>query len=253
MASTNTSKLLDKLTTLSGSLDDLETQLEPLLSQSLPDILRDLDRIQQAKLQTLLPYVIYDLVFVYLKTKGIDPRTHPVIGELDRIRGYFDKVSNAEKAETRRTTVDKDAAGRFIKHAIAQARPLPIPGTSTTVDPENSAPVPVKITSKMLQRQQYEEDLKNSKDEDEDDEDLAIIDEDMEEKPTRSSSKNMGKRKAEADADQPMEVTSRKQRRQIDPFPGQPMSESQRQSPSDSSPLSTPDSKKGKRKKPSKK
>lgn len=246
---------------------------------------------------------------VYLKTKGIDPRTHPVIGELVRtitshlsvrltqstFRTEYEDTSIKSPTQKRqrpvrsylstllliltnsslagRTTVDKDAAGRFIKHAIAQARPLPIPGTSTTVDPENSAPVPVKITSKMLQRQQYEEDLKNSKDEDEDDEDLAIIDEDMEEKPTRSSSKNMGKRKAEADADQPMEVTSRKQRRQIDPFPGafwsspldfgssyiyspragQPMSESQRQSPSDSSPLSTPDSKKGKRKKPSKK
>lgn len=58
-----TTKLKTKLATLTSSLDDLEAQLEPLLSQSLPETVLGLETIQQAKLQTLLPYLVYDLIF----------------------------------------------------------------------------------------------------------------------------------------------------------------------------------------------
>ena len=94
-------KIRGKLKTLNESLDELEQKLEPLLAQSLPETLVGLETLQQAKLQVDIPYVVYDLIFsvcfvssftgdiftdyleaVYLKTKGIDPKTHPVIGEL---------------------------------------------------------------------------------------------------------------------------------------------------------------------------
>lgn len=61
--STDTSKYLSKLTVLTTSLDNLESELEPLLSQSLAESLVGLETIQQAKLQTLIPYLIYDLIF----------------------------------------------------------------------------------------------------------------------------------------------------------------------------------------------
>ena len=90
--STDSSKLRSKLTKLGKSLDELESQLEPLFSKSLPETLLALDTIQQAKLQVIIPYVVYDLVFgerapteqtfqtltcslVYLKSRGIDPKT----------------------------------------------------------------------------------------------------------------------------------------------------------------------------------
>jgi exosome complex protein LRP1 len=96
-----THQLKLKLATLSGSLDELEAKLEPLLAQSLPDSLADLESIQQAKLTTVLPYLVYDLIFsasnvslhieanfkyisVYLKSRGIDPKSHPVVSELVR-------------------------------------------------------------------------------------------------------------------------------------------------------------------------
>lgn len=59
----DTDKIKRQLANLSGSLTELETYLEPLLAKSLPETLVGLDTIQQAKLQTVVPYVVYDLVF----------------------------------------------------------------------------------------------------------------------------------------------------------------------------------------------
>ncbi len=96
----SSAKIKARLSALNGSLDELEAQLEPLLTQSLPETLVGLDTLQQAKLQVAIPYLVYDLVFsaftildntyrvsvclapVYLKTRGIDPKTHKVIQEL---------------------------------------------------------------------------------------------------------------------------------------------------------------------------
>lgn len=61
--SADTTKIRSKLTKLDKSLDQLEAQLEPLFAQSLPETLLALDTIQQAKLQAIIPYVVYDLVF----------------------------------------------------------------------------------------------------------------------------------------------------------------------------------------------
>jgi exosome complex protein LRP1 len=60
---TDTTKYRSKLAKLDKSLDELESQLEPLFAQSLPESLLALDTIQQAKLQVIIPYVVYDLVF----------------------------------------------------------------------------------------------------------------------------------------------------------------------------------------------
>lgn len=59
----NTQKVSAKITALESSLDELEAQLEPLFAQTLPETLAGLEKIQQAKLQVALPYLVYDLVF----------------------------------------------------------------------------------------------------------------------------------------------------------------------------------------------
>ncbi len=56
-------KLLARLANLNDSLDDLEDQLEPLLSQTLPESLLPLETIQQVKLNVAIPYLVYDLIF----------------------------------------------------------------------------------------------------------------------------------------------------------------------------------------------
>ena len=87
---------------LSNSLDELEGVLDPLFEQTLQHNLDKLDAIQKAKMSVLVAYVIQDLVMsvyleiyvlftlfmrcveVYLKTKGIDPKTELVTTEMVR-------------------------------------------------------------------------------------------------------------------------------------------------------------------------
>ncbi len=61
--SDDTLKIKRRLSALASSLDELETGLAALLSRSLPELVLGLDTIQQAKLQVVVPYLVYDLVF----------------------------------------------------------------------------------------------------------------------------------------------------------------------------------------------
>ena len=95
-----------------SSLDDLEAGLSTLLLQSLPEVILGLDTIQQAKLQVVIPYLVYDLVFgssqtlsslhtrlpptdtVYSLSK--DKRCRPEIASIDHgARAFFPLVSLA--------------------------------------------------------------------------------------------------------------------------------------------------------------
>jgi exosome complex protein LRP1 len=73
-----------------------------------------------------------------------------------------------------RTEVDKDAAGRFIKHAISQA----MLKSNTTISPTSSS-VPIKVTTKMIARAQYEHTLEKERQEqgEEEEEELQVYDE----------------------------------------------------------------------------
>jgi exosome complex protein LRP1 len=106
---TETAKLKLRLAALASSVNDLEELLDPLFAQSLPESIMALEPMQQAKLQTALPYLVYDLIFsmsssnsscyflhaspVYLKARGMDPRSHPVVSELVRSKTRMDMPS----------------------------------------------------------------------------------------------------------------------------------------------------------------
>ncbi|CAM9562752.1 unnamed protein product, partial [Ectocarpus fasciculatus] len=60
------------------------------------------------------------LFYMFLKTQGVSPSTHPVKSELDRIRGYFGRLKNVGKPPEQRTLkVDQDASRRFINAALS--------------------------------------------------------------------------------------------------------------------------------------
>ncbi|KAI0347978.1 hypothetical protein BDW22DRAFT_1384967 [Trametopsis cervina] len=220
----NINKVAAKISALDQSLDELEAQLEPLFAQTLPETLVGLEKIQQAKLQVALPYLVYDLVFIYLKTRGIDPKTHPVVAELDRVRQYFEKIKNAENPATRTLVLDKGAAGRFIKHAIAQVKTGRPPGQDEGVSAqEKDVRVPVRITEKMIARAQYQKDLEALGSEEE--EELEVIDDASDGSPQElPSSVDKGKGKALADdilADVAQAISGNKRRRPaVDAFDG---------------------------------
>lgn len=95
---------------------------------------QELEPLQKAQSVTMLAYLIYDCIWselnrasrspclhlsdrpahrgsfrccccllfahsVWLRTKGIEPSTHPILKELDRIKGFFAKIQAAEKTK----------------------------------------------------------------------------------------------------------------------------------------------------------
>ncbi|KAJ7757486.1 Sas10/Utp3/C1D family-domain-containing protein [Mycena metata] len=197
---TETTKLKAKLASLDSSLSALESSLSPLFAQSLPETTVGLTSIEQAKLQTLLPYLVYDLVFIYLKSKGLDPKTHPVVGELSRVRRYFDKISSAENPETSRAPLDKAAAARFIKHAITQ---------STLNAPSSEEP----LARSALDRAAYEAEMRERGDVSSEDEGLEVIDGEEDTK-----AKGKGKAKDMQESEPVLAAGSKRRRPAIDPF-----------------------------------
>ncbi|CAE6482542.1 unnamed protein product [Rhizoctonia solani] len=123
-----TNHLSETVDDLVSSIDELEDVLAPLLSTPLSDLNKQLSSpLDRAKLQVWLSYVLNDLVWIQLRTKGYNPNnlgageTHDVVGELDRVKSYFAKIKEAENPAKRTLAVDGKVANRFIKHALASA------------------------------------------------------------------------------------------------------------------------------------
>ena len=62
----------------------------------------------------------------YLRLNGVNAKEHPIFRELTRVKQYFEKLKNVEfvGASKQSMTVDKAAAQRFIKHALAATNPF---------------------------------------------------------------------------------------------------------------------------------
>ncbi|EPQ28973.1 uncharacterized protein PFL1_03263 [Pseudozyma flocculosa PF-1] len=134
---------LPVLKKLSTSLTSLDTVLHPLLhGHSLEELTNSLQfgdeasqsrgkekegetelsgRLDSARLQVSLAYVVLDLVWIYLKAKGINASSHPVMAELERVKGYFGKIKAVQSRDTDEAhmRLDKSAAGRFIRAALS--------------------------------------------------------------------------------------------------------------------------------------
>jgi exosome complex protein LRP1 len=109
--------LVDDLAT---NIGQVEQSLAPLINTALAASTSKLPLLDKAKLYTLVTYAIESLLFSYLRLNGLDAKTHPVFAELTRVKQYFEKIKIAETSHVKRnTTLDKAAAGRFIKHGLA--------------------------------------------------------------------------------------------------------------------------------------
>jgi exosome complex protein LRP1 len=105
---------------MSGSIDDLEASLAPLLNATLSSSTSKLPLLDKAKLYVLATYAIDSVLFSYLRLNGQNVKEHPVVQEIMRVRSYFNKIKEVETGPAQRnTTLDKDAAARFIKHGLS--------------------------------------------------------------------------------------------------------------------------------------
>ncbi|KAI9769417.1 MAG: hypothetical protein M1840_004119 [Geoglossum simile] len=112
------SPLIDQL---EAQIDDLLDALEPLLSTALSHHTAPLPLLDKAKLYVLVTYAIESLLFSTLRLGGANAREHPVFKELTRVRHYFEKIKQVEASGIKREnlSLDKEAASRFVKHALA--------------------------------------------------------------------------------------------------------------------------------------
>uniref|UniRef100_A0A060T3A7 Exosome complex protein n=1 Tax=Blastobotrys adeninivorans TaxID=409370 RepID=A0A060T3A7_BLAAD len=100
---------------LSGQIDEASTQLEPFLETKLSE--QRFETFEdQAKFCAFLAYALDSTMFAYLKARGKDTNDHPIMKELDRVKSYMAKIKEAQKI---RPKVDKAAADRFIRGALA--------------------------------------------------------------------------------------------------------------------------------------
>lgn len=78
--------LVSTLSTLSTQLSTLETSLAPLLAVPYADLIANDENapLAKAKLDVLVSYALHDLIWVYLKTSGVEPTNHPVMAEIVR-------------------------------------------------------------------------------------------------------------------------------------------------------------------------
>ncbi|CAO1619522.1 unnamed protein product [Sympodiomycopsis kandeliae] len=132
---------LPTLQSLTASLQQLRTVLHPLLQTRFDTLLADLENHQQdqstltgrldsAKLQVSIAYVLLDLFWIHLKLTGKDPFQHQVHSDLSRVKSYFAKIKACQENGNNHTPevvhpsthgrmgVDREAAERFIKSAI---------------------------------------------------------------------------------------------------------------------------------------
>ncbi|KAF9170674.1 hypothetical protein BGX21_010790 [Mortierella sp. AD011] len=106
---------------LLSSLSELEEMLTPLTAtqNSLSETLARLDNEKRCQLELILAYAINTFAFINLKSNGKPSANHPVMQELKRIQAYTQKLRNATHGNKPNMEVDKDAAARFIRGALA--------------------------------------------------------------------------------------------------------------------------------------
>eukprot|EP01047_Picozoa_sp_COSAG01_P036384 COSAG01_NODE_2841_length_6991_cov_4.702554_8_plen_195_part_00 len=102
----------------------LEAALAPFLEGgqgAIKDIRTKHGPKEAADVQLALAYTVNALFFVYLKTQGVDPQTHPVMEELGRVREYMRKLKTAVADRSKKDgamRLNKEAASRFISAAL---------------------------------------------------------------------------------------------------------------------------------------
>lgn len=166
---------LPTLQALSSSFTELNTILQPLLSHNYGSLNSALQsnssstkentedelhgRLDAARMQVSVAYVLLDLVWILLKTKGVDTKDHPVMQELERVKSYFGKIKSVqdkekEPAGEQSVKVDRSAAGRFIRAALA-GEPGTTQGKHTKFEEET--PVKVKQTEETPKKTEAKE------------------------------------------------------------------------------------------------
>ncbi|KAJ1720583.1 hypothetical protein LPJ53_004807 [Coemansia erecta] len=124
-------KLAKQATQLDLALASVEQALGVLLKHPIAEVVGRLTTLERCELEALAVYAIDTLFWILLKVNGVPPKEHPVMVELQRVQRYIGKINKAKEAveqqeqreEGKRSMrVDREAAGRFIRSALADGK-----------------------------------------------------------------------------------------------------------------------------------
>ncbi|KAK9456974.1 hypothetical protein V1511DRAFT_495828 [Dipodascopsis uninucleata] len=106
---------------LNDELDGLKAKLHPLFSAgSLINYSKDMKALERAKTYVMMLYALNSSIFATMKVAGIDVSENSIMNDIKRVQEYMSKIKTAEELAAGRTLqLDREAAGRFIKNALA--------------------------------------------------------------------------------------------------------------------------------------
>ncbi len=88
------------------------------VGRSRADLLEGLGALQRAKVDVSSAFAINSLVWMLLKTRGVDPKDTDAKAEVDRVRAAIQRLKEVEVRAARPTRVDAEAAKRFVKSGL---------------------------------------------------------------------------------------------------------------------------------------
>lgn len=99
------------------NLDNSIVNIETLLESRIGVDYNSLSVEDKIKHDLLNAFALNSLYWMYLRLNGVDPTSHNIKRELDRIKTTMDMAKGA-MAKKNMLRVDKGAAGRFVEHAL---------------------------------------------------------------------------------------------------------------------------------------
>ncbi|XP_014673989.1 PREDICTED: nuclear nucleic acid-binding protein C1D-like [Priapulus caudatus] len=125
-------EIQDRVKNFHESIINIETIMKPMLSKPHNDLHEKLLPIEKAKMDLMVAYTVNSMFWMFLNASGENTKEHPVKQELERLRGYMHKVKQIVDKE-KAARLDKDAAKRFVKHALWE--PKPAAPVDTSINP----------------------------------------------------------------------------------------------------------------------
>ncbi|PLB39277.1 Sas10/Utp3/C1D family protein [Aspergillus candidus] len=203
-----TADLLPLLEQLDDNIDDLEESLQPILNGSVLEASKNLPVLDKAKFHVLVTYALESLIFSYLRLHGVNAKDHPVFRELTRVKQYFEKIKSLETEPEQRTMrLDKEAAGRFIKHGLAGNEKLDMARKEQEAKERARAQLKAKLLAKKMATTSDNSPSNPAGDSDEDSDEASAPDDvsapSGDSKSEKKKTTKEGKGKEESDGDKP--------------------------------------------------
>ncbi|EGV60444.1 hypothetical protein PSN45_001797 [Yamadazyma tenuis] len=112
-------KIQKFLDSLDGSIDDLHTKLQPIITKSLDEVVSNVDSpIEKIEIYNSYSYVLISIVVAYLRSKGVDTAGHPVMKELDRVKSYMKRYKDLVSSQNTSQQKNLDETKEYLQQTL---------------------------------------------------------------------------------------------------------------------------------------